>query len=545
VEHIGARWDNLTSAQVSAAVFGLSIFCQQTAILYQQTALQKKVTGWKREDDDERRDVRANRMRRLAAQVHENASEALAFAKRSHAEAVAGNYRSARPLAIRSMQATRTAFDHSLREHDSDGHRPELSEFLEDRLAGRGLAALQAVTLYYAASTALRTLDDETPTLAGNVRSGRVRRRFFQADVEQAWAWLIEAQAQAERVDEKTLQAFEPNMRHRIRLRLVDATSHLHAVIGDAAQATRVYEDEERRLEKAGGLVGTEAATVRLLSNHAMALFGRGGDTTDEDAIATLCAAREKLRGAPASATAVRSTSSVMAASAAVIFDAGSSDTEPVPELPSRSAFRHAANELRRAKVNDRVRIFRCKKLTVPSMLLFVASLVPASDVDLVRLADEVVSEADAFLRDDTLDDNAWLKARGMIRVLDALFVALKTCPTDSAAAADKLAAGVIGVSAKLATVRAGPHETTRGGDFGAFARVVAPEPVFTTCPMGFTATKPPEIVFSELARARRMEKEARTFAAGDVPRRTCGNVLDADVRERIANIVMQADALV
>jgi len=517
----------------------------QTEVLKGQTELQDQVVKRKRADGEERRDVGANKMRRLAARVHENASDALAFARKSHLEAVASNYRSARPLSIRSMQATQTAFDHSLREHDGDGHRPELSEFLEDRLAGQGLVALQAVTLYYAASTVLHSLDEEMPALVGNVRSRRERRRFFQADVDQALAWLIEAQARADRIDEKALHAFEPGMRHRIHLRLADATSYWHAVIGDAAQATQVYEDEERRLEKAGELVGAGAATVRLLSNHAMTLFGHGGDTTDADAIARLSAAREKLRDVPASATAVLPMSSVMAASAAVTPDAGSSDVASATGLPSRSAFCHAANELRRAKVNDRARILRRKKLTVPSMLLFVASLAPASDVDMARLADEVVNEADAFLRDDTLDDNAWLKARGMIRVLDALFVALKTCPTDSAADADKLAAEVIGVAAKLATVRAWSHETTRGGDFGAFARVVALGHVVTKSIMGFSAQKPQEIVFSELARARRMEKEALRLAAGEVRRRSEGNVLDADLRERIEKMLGQVGRMI
>ena len=207
--------------------------------------------------------------------------------------------------------------------------------------------------------------------------------------------------------------------------------------------------------------------------------------------------------------------------------------------------FRFTANRLQRDKVAGGAMVLRRKKLTVPSMLLFVASLAPASDVDLARLADDVVSEADAFLGDDTLRDDAWLKARGMIRVLDALFVALKTCPTDSAADADKLAAEVIGVAAKLATVRAGPHETTRGGDFGAFARVVAPGHVVTKSLMGFSAQKPQEIVFSELARARRMEKEALRLAAGEVRRRSEGNVLDADLRERIEKMLGQVGRMI
>jgi hypothetical protein len=311
-----------------------------------------------------------------------------------------------------------------------------------------------------------------------------------------------------------------------------------------------VYEEEERRLQPRGSAApGSEVADARLLSNHAMALFGLGAScdekerdlSKDLDAIEKLREARKRLQGAKLGADRLKLPSTPMVPVQGDNPEAGAQLHDP--KTSSEATFRGAINRLLEAKRMDRARILRRKRLSVPSMLLFVASFTPLSE-DLVQLAAEVICEAEACLDDEVIDDSAWLRARGLVRVLDALFVALEYCPTDDEEATRQLSTAVIQAAAKLATIREKPDVAARGGDFGAFAYIVAKARASPSGFLGYQAA-PRAVPFSQLARAKRMEREARTLAQVPQSRRCDGQVLDSSLRARIQKLVERVESLV
>ncbi|KAA0163709.1 hypothetical protein FNF28_04100 [Cafeteria roenbergensis] len=405
---------------VAASFLGLrqaEVQKKQAEVQEKQAEVQEMVAKWQRDDFDAKAQTRAEKMRHTAAQVHECAADAFTFAKQAHFEAVRSNYRSARPLSLESMERMRDAHAAALREQQSDGKHPPLSTLLDAPLRNERLVMWRAVTLYYAASTVLHSLDEEAVAIDGGVRSAAERRLRFEDAVNTARSWLVQARARAAHIDAKVLGTWEPDLAHRIDLRLADASSYWHAVLGDKVAATQVYEDMGRKLEDASRAPGPEPRKARLLSNHAMALFGLA--TPEGDAGAR-------------------------------------------------------------------------KRLTVPSMLLFVGALTD-SEMDLVKHASDVVACAEAFL--DSGRDRPWLRARGMVRVLDALFVALEHCPS-------RMPAGSL-----------------------------------------FGRQRPRDVPFSELPRARRMKVEAEKLAKKP-SRRADGTVLDTGLRFRIEKLLEQVEKL-
>ncbi|KAA0146295.1 hypothetical protein FNF31_07818 [Cafeteria roenbergensis] len=511
---------------------------KQAEVQEKQAEVQKMVAKWRRDDLDAKAQVRAEKMRHTAAQVHECAADAFAFAEQAHFEAVRSNYRSARPLSFESMERMRDAHAAALREQQSDGKHPPLSTLLDAPLRNERLAMWRAVTLYYAASTVLHSLDEEAVAIDGGVRSAAERRLRFEDDVNTARSWLVQARARAAHVDAKVLGTWEPDLAHRIDLRLADASSYWHAVLGDKVAATQVYEDMGRKLEDASRAPGPEPRKARLLSNHAMALFDLETPEGDAGAVRKLDKALAWL--APSETAGPTGSIDHALSVSAGHPDAASEIGTDVPETSSRQRFRAAMTSLIDAKREDWKRILERQRLTVPSMLLFVGALTD-SDMDLVKHASDVVACAEAFL--DSGRDRPWLRARGMVRVLGALFVALEHCPVNKGdeGAAEALASRVIEQAAKLATIREEPDVAARGGDFGAFAFAVAQ----SRMPAGswFGRRRPRDVPFSEFPRARRMKVEAERLAKKP-SRRADGAVLDTGLRLRIEKLLEQVEKL-
>ena len=511
---------------------------KQAEVQEKQAEVQKMVAKWQRDDLDAKAQTRAEKMRHTAAQVHECAADAFTFAKQAHFEAVRTNYRSARPLSFESMERMRDAHAAALREQQSDGKHPPLSTLLDAPLRNERLVMWRAVTLYYAASTVLHSLDEEAVAIDGGVRSAAERRLRFEDAVNTARSWLVQARARAAHVDAKVLGTWEPDLAHRIDLRLADASSYWHAVLGDKVAATQVYEDMGRKLEDASRAPGPEPRKARLLSNHAMALFGLATPEGDAGAVRKLDKALAWLAHSETAGPtgSIDHALSVSAGHPDAASEIGTDDLE----TSSRQTFRAAMTSLIDAKREDRKRILERKRLTVPSMLLFVGALTD-SEMDLVKHASDVVACAEAFL--DSGRDRPWLRARGMVRVLDALFVALEHCPVNKGdkGAAEALASRVIEQAAKLATIREEPDVAARGGDFGAFAFAVAQ----SRMPAGslFGRQRPRDVPFSELPRARRMKVEAEKLAKKP-SRRADGTVLDTGLRFRIEKLLEQVEKL-
>ncbi|KAA0147279.1 hypothetical protein FNF29_07448 [Cafeteria roenbergensis] len=356
----------------------------------------------------------------------------------------------------------------------------------------------RAVTLYYAASTVLHSLDEEAVAIDGGVRSAAERRLRFEDDVNTARSWLVQARARAVHVDAKVLGTWEPDLAHRIDLRLADASSYWHAVLGDKVAATQGDAGAVRKLDKAlAWLAPSETAGPTGSIDHALSVSAGHPDAASE---------------------------------------IGTDDLE----TSSRQRFRAAMTSLIDAKREDWKRILERQRLTVPSMLLFVGALTD-SDMDLVKHASDVVACAEAFL--DSGRDRPWLRARGMVRVLDALFVALEHCPVNKGdeGAAEALASRVIEQAAKLATIREQPDVAARGGDFGAFAFAVA-QSRMPACSW-FGRRRPRDVPFSEFPRARRMKVEAERLAKKP-SRRADGTVLDTGLRLRIEKLLEQVEKL-
>ena len=76
---------------------------------WKQMEIQAMVAQWQRDDQGNRANGRAEKLRHTAAQVHECAADAFAFAEQAHFEAMRSNYRSARSLSIESMERMRDA----------------------------------------------------------------------------------------------------------------------------------------------------------------------------------------------------------------------------------------------------------------------------------------------------------------------------------------------------------------------------------------------------------------------------------------------------
>ncbi|KAA0169196.1 hypothetical protein FNF27_07015 [Cafeteria roenbergensis] len=299
-----------------------------------------------------------------------------------------------------------------------------------------------------------------------------------------------------------------------------------------------MYEDMGRKLEDASRAPGPEPRKARLLSNHAMALFGLATPEGDAGAVRKLDKALAWLAPSETAGPtgSIDHALSVSAGHPDAASEIGTDDLE----TSSRQRFRAAMTSLIDAKREDWKRILERQRLTVPSMLLFVGALTD-SDMDLVKHASDVVACAEAFL--DSGRDRPWLRARGMVRVLDALFVALEHCPVNKGdeGAAEALASRVIEQAAKLATIREQPDVAARGGDFGAFAFAVAQ----SRMPAGswFGRRRPRDVPFSEFPRARRMKVEAERLAKKP-SRRADGTVLDTGLRLRIEKLLEQVEKL-
>ncbi|KAA0163710.1 hypothetical protein FNF28_04101 [Cafeteria roenbergensis] len=139
----------------------------------------------------------------------------------------------------------------------------------------RRLVMWRAVTLYYAASTVLHSLDEEAVAIDGGVRSAAERRLRFEDAVNTARSWLVQARARAAHIDAKVLGTWEPDLAHRIDLRLADASSYWHAVLGDKVAATQ--------LDKAlAWLAHSETAGPTGSIDHALSVSAGHPDAASE-----------------------------------------------------------------------------------------------------------------------------------------------------------------------------------------------------------------------------------------------------------------------
>lgn len=486
-----------------------------------------------------REEERATKMRHIAASVHKSAADAFGFAQQAHFEAVRTNYRAAAELSQISMERVADARNRSLLEPATDDKKPPLSAFLHEALSYEALVMWQASILYYAASTVLHVLDEEVITLLGEPPEPKERREQVLKGVRDATRWLGDALILTSHIDDVDLQRWAPDLRRRIMLRQADARSFEHAVFGDVKAATQVYEAEEAKFLIGNGATGAEHLVARLLSNHAMALFGLGTAAGDAKAVKRLKRADVLIMSTKRRAVDGRSSAGAeMAERTATAED----DTSATPVVTaSMMTFDKALQSYERCTAEDRRRILLRKRVSVPTMLLFVASL--SGSEDLVGLLDTVVGRTRAFMRSDKPgmpNDEAWLKCRGMVRVLVSVFAALEHCPTDDESATNQLADEVIRVAAELATIREWPDKAARGGDFGAFACVVAQNRPAPWSLFGSAERRP--VAFSELARAKRMEREAiALYPKRPTPRRTGGTRLDAGRREAVRDLLEAA----
>ena len=472
-----------------------------------------------------KRDAYDQRARHMAVRVHESAADAFVFSEHAHRDAVRTNYLSAKALSEDAMTCMKDAHDLALREDAVGEALPRISDYLHPALKLETLVLWRAVTLYYAASAALHTVDEEFSAMVDSKPSARKRRTFARDTIQFAQRCLAQAEARASHVDKSVRDKWEPHLQERIALRRADANSFWKAVCDDPKGSAGAYDEEEPR-RFAASSSGTVHLHARFHSNHAMALFGSGDH---ENAVKKLTTARELLAR---SETATRRIDK-------------STDPLSDSDKQSRSArtFEVAFKQYCRCKGDDRMRILSRKRLSVPCMLLFVASFVESTD--LVPLVDDVLGAVESFLgsNEATIDDTAWLERRGLVRVLVALFMALEACPTDDVDAANSLADDVIGRAAKLAMMREELDCVSRAGDFGAFAcSVVQGRPPHNSWLSKPEAWRP--VQFSELSRAKRMEKEAESIRRARPDRRTEGAKLTASHLERIRAALARTDAL-
>ncbi|KAA0169519.1 hypothetical protein FNF27_06944 [Cafeteria roenbergensis] len=409
---------------------------------------------------------------------------------------MATDHLSARSRAMEALRHMEDAYDTAIRETSiRDEPHPAISTHLHPHLKVEALAMWHAVMLYYAASTALHTLDEDTSALMDEEATPTARWRYARDTIEFARSCLAQAEVRARHAEVSVLGMWEKDLLDRIALRQADANSFFAAICDNPDQAAAAYDTHSADMAKAG----IEHLRARFDSNHAMALFGVGDDRR---AVAKLRSAHAKLLGAAKAAP--RDEDGILAA-------------------------RWLEDDAEGGASN----------LSVPCMLLLVASFVESED--LVPIVDEVLDAAEAFLRDDpklAFDDTAWLGRRGLTLLLTALFMAVEASRTDDDDASEELARDLVHSASSLATVRGSPGSPSTAGDVGAFAQLVAKG---RPSPSSWRRTAAPSVEFSMLSRARRMKAEADRIRERPPSRRTDGGVIDAPRRERIAALLRVA----
>jgi hypothetical protein len=465
--------------------------------------------------------------RHAAVRVHYNATDAFVFAKRAHHDGVVSDHISARAYATEALDYIKRAYDTAVREASTrDEPRPAISTHLHKHLQMEALVMWHAVMLYYAASTALHTLDEDHSVLMDTDASPTARRRFARDTIRFARTCLAQAEARARHSDPSVLGMWEEGLLERIALRQADADSFFAAICDNPDQAAAAYEKHSADAAKAG----IEHLRARFDSNHAMALFGI---RDDGGAVGKLRSARDKLL------KAAETTSSDMESALVQRWlqddakeSASVTSGRKIGPTHSATTFQTAFREFCECRTHDRQRILRRKKLSVPCTLLLVSSFVEAED--LVPMVDEVLDAAEAFVRNDpklAFDDSAWFARRGLVRLLTALFMALEASQTDDRAAAEAQAHDLIHSASRLATVRGSPESPSTAGDVGAFAQLVAKG---RPLPTSWWPVPPPSVEFSLLSRARRLKVEADRIRKQPPSRQTHGGVIDAARRARI-----------
>ncbi|KAA0158672.1 hypothetical protein FNF27_08351 [Cafeteria roenbergensis] len=229
---------------------------------------------------------------------------------------------------------------------------------------------------------------------------------------------------------------WEKDLLDRIALRQADANSFFAAICDNPDQAAAAYDTHSADMAKAG----IEHLRARFDSNHAMALFGVGDDRR---AVAKLRSAHAKLLGAAKARSARRGRHLGGAVAGGRCGRRGQREerAQAYPDAQRAKTFQTAFRAFCESRTHDRQRILRRKNLSVPCMLLLVASFVESED--LVPIVDEVLDAAEAFLRDDpklAFDDTAWLGRRGLTLLLTALFMAVEASRTDDDDASEELA---------------------------------------------------------------------------------------------------------
>ncbi|KAA0161420.1 hypothetical protein FNF28_05053 [Cafeteria roenbergensis] len=436
--------------------------------------------GDRKERERAAAEVKDDRARHAAVRVHRSAADAFVFAKHAHRDGMATDHLSARSRAMEALRHMEDAYDMAMRETSiRDEPHPTISTHLHPHLKVEALVMWHAVMLYYAASTALHTLDEDTSALMDEEATPTARRRYARDTIEFARSCLAQAEVRARHAEVSVLGMWEKDLLDRIALRQADANSFFAAICDNPDQAAAAYDTHSADMAKAG----IEHLRARFDSNHAMALFGVGDDRR---AVAKLRSAHAKLLGAAKAAP--RDEDGILAA-------------------------RWLEDDAEGG----------------------------ASSEDLVPIVDEVLDAAEAFLRDDpklAFDDTAWLGRRGLTLLLTALFMAVEASRTDDDDASEELARDLVHSASSLATVRGSPGSPSTAGDVGAFAQLVAKG---RPSPSSWRRTAAPSVEFSMLSRARRMKAEADRIRERPPSRRTDGGVIDAPRRERIAALLRVA----
>ncbi|KAA0151077.1 hypothetical protein FNF29_04768 [Cafeteria roenbergensis] len=211
--------------------------------------------GDRKERERAAAEVKDDRARHAAVRVHRSAADAFVFAKHAHRDGMATDHLSARSRAMEALRHMEDAYDMAMRETSiRDEPHPTISTHLHPHLkVEEALVMWHAVMLYYAASTALHTLDEDTSALMDEEATPTARRRYARDTIEFARSCLAQAEVRARHAEVSVLG------------------------IADMAKA------------------GIEHLRARFDSNHAMALFGVGDDRR---AVAKLRSAHAKLLGA-------------------------------------------------------------------------------------------------------------------------------------------------------------------------------------------------------------------------------------------------------
>ena len=490
--------------------------------------------GDRKERERAAAEVKDDRARHAAVRVHRSAADAFVFAKHAHRDGMATDHLSARSRAMEALRHMEDAYDMAMRETSiRDEPHPTISTHLHPHLKVEALVMWHAVMLYYAASTALHTLDEDTSALMDEEATPTARRRYARDTIEFARSCLAQAEVRARHAEVSVLGMWEKDLLDRIALRQADANSFFAAICDNPDQAAAAYDTHSADMAKAG----IEHLRARFDSNHAMALFGVGDDRR---AVAKLRSAHAKLLGAAKAAP--RDEDGILAARWLEDDAEGGASVKSGRKRTlthSAKTFQTAFRAFCESRTHDRQRILRRKNLSVPCMLLLVASFVESED--LVPIVDEVLDAAEAFLRDDpklAFDDTAWLGRRGLTLLLTALFMAVEASRTDDDDASEELARDLVHSASSLATVRGSPGSPSTAGDVGAFAQLVAKG---RPSPSSWRRTAAPSVEFSMLSRARRMKAEADRIRERPPSRRTDGGVIDAPRRERIAALLRVA----